>query len=41
MRQQLALEKLAKGTQGMASVRTHEYARLKDEKMSISVCSKA
>ena len=35
MRQQLALEKMAKGTQNMTSVRTHEYARLKDEKMTM------
>ena len=35
MQQQLALDKLAKRTQSMESVRTHEYARLKDEKISM------
>ena len=35
MRQQSALEKMAKGTQSMESVRTHEYARMKDEKVSM------
>ena len=34
-RQQLALENLARGMQSMASVRTHEYARFKDEKISM------
>jgi hypothetical protein len=34
MRAQEALEALAKGTQSMKSVRTHEYARMKDEKVS-------
>ena len=35
MRQQSALEKMTKGTQSIESVRTHEYARMKDEKVSM------
>jgi hypothetical protein len=35
MRQQSALEKISKGTQSMESVRTHEYARMNDEKVSM------
>ena len=35
MRAQAALEALAEGTQNMKSVRTHEYARMKDEKVSM------